>query len=230
MQGLTLIQKLAIFILPLIFAITVHEAAHGWMAKRLGDKTAEMLGRVTLNPLKHIDPIGTILVPLGVYVMTGFMFGWAKPVPVNWNNLHQPKRDMGLVALAGPGANLIMALIWALLVYVGALMLEHFQWLAVPLILMGVAGVLFNVILMALNLLPVPPLDGGRIVYSLLPPKQADAYSRLESWGLFIVLFLLVTGLLSVILGPVVGLTIMILPASDIVAELIPVILSPARS
>ncbi|MET0071334.1 MAG: site-2 protease family protein [Candidatus Thiodiazotropha sp.] len=230
MQGLTLIQKLAIFILPLIFAITVHEAAHGWMAKRLGDKTAEMLGRVTLNPIKHIDPIGTILVPLGVYVMTGFMFGWAKPVPVNWNNLHQPKRDMGLVALAGPGANLIMALIWALLVYAGALMLAHFQWLAVPLILMGVAGVLFNVILMALNLLPVPPLDGGRIVYSLLPPRQAQAYSRLESYGLFIVLFLLVTGLLSVILGPVVGLTIMILPASDIVAELIPVILSPARS
>ncbi|MBT2970778.1 MAG: site-2 protease family protein [gamma proteobacterium symbiont of Ctena orbiculata] len=230
MQELTLIQKLAIFILPLIFAITVHEAAHGWMAKRLGDKTAEMLGRVTLNPIKHIDPIGTILVPLGVYVMTGFMFGWAKPVPVNWNNLRQPKRDMGLVALAGPGANLIMALIWALLVYAGALMLAHFQWLAVPLILMGVAGVLFNAILMALNLLPVPPLDGGRIVYSLLPPKQAQAYSRLESFGLFIVLFLLVTGLLSVILGPVVGLTIMILPASDIVAELIPVILSPARS
>lgn len=230
MQELTLIQKLAIFILPLIFAITVHEAAHGWMAKRLGDKTAEMLGRGTLNPIKHIDPIGTILVPLGVYVMTGFMFGWAKPVPVNWNNLRQPKRDMGLVALAGPGANLIMALIWALLVYAGALMLAHFQWLAVPLILMGVAGVLFNAILMALNLLPVPPLDGGRIVYSLLPPKQAQAYSRLESFGLFIVLFLLVTGLLSVILGPVVGLTIMILPASDIVAELIPVILSPARS
>ncbi|MEW8507754.1 MAG: site-2 protease family protein [Candidatus Thiodiazotropha sp.] len=230
MQGLTLIQKLAIFILPLIFAITVHEAAHGWMAKRLGDKTAEMLGRVTLNPIKHIDPIGTILVPLGVYVMTGFMFGWAKPVPVNWNNLRQPKRDMGLVALAGPGANLIMALIWALLVYAGALSLAHFQWLAVPLILMGVAGVLFNTILMALNLLPVPPLDGGRIVYSLLPAKQAQAYSRLEAYGLFIVLFLLVTGLLSVILGPVVGLTIMILPASDIVAELIPVILSPARS
>ncbi|MES9992652.1 MAG: site-2 protease family protein [Candidatus Thiodiazotropha sp.] len=230
MQGLTLIQKLAIFILPLIFAITVHEAAHGWMAKRLGDKTAEMLGRVTLNPIKHIDPIGTILVPLGVYVMTGFMFGWAKPVPVNWNNLRQPKRDMGLVALAGPGANLIMALIWALLVYAGALMLAHFQWLAMPLILMGVTGVLFNAILMALNLLPVPPLDGGRIVYSLLPPKQAEAYSRLESFGLFIVLFLLISGLLSVILWPVVGLTIMILPASDIVAEYIPVILSPARS
>ncbi|MES9826608.1 MAG: site-2 protease family protein [Candidatus Thiodiazotropha endolucinida] len=230
MQGLSLIQKLAIFVLPLIFAITVHEAAHGWMAKRLGDKTAQMLGRVTLNPLKHIDPVGTVLVPLGLYLLTGFMFGWAKPVPVNWNNLHKPKRDMGLVALAGPGANLIMALIWSILVYAGALLLEGFTWLGVPLVLMGVTGVLINTILMALNMLPVPPLDGGRVVYSLLPPKQAHAYSKLESYGLIIVLALLMTGLLGFILEPVVAFTIMILPASDIVANLIPVILSPARS
>ncbi|MES9946769.1 MAG: site-2 protease family protein [Candidatus Thiodiazotropha sp.] len=230
MQGLTLIQKLAIFILPLIFAITVHEAAHGWMAKRLGDKTAQMLGRVTLNPLKHIDPVGTILVPLGLYLLTGFMFGWAKPVPVNWNNLRKPKRDMGLVALAGPGANLIMALIWSILVYAGALALEDFAWLGVPLVLMGVTGVLINTILMALNMMPVPPLDGGRVVYSLLPPKQAHAYSKLESYGIIIVLALLMTGLLGFILEPIVALTIMILPASDIVANLIPVILSPARS
>lgn len=230
MQGLSLIQKLAIFVLPLIFAITVHEAAHGWMAKRLGDKTALMLGRVTLNPLKHIDPVGTVLVPLGLYLLTGFMFGWAKPVPVNWNNLHKPKRDMGLVALAGPGANLIMALIWSILVYAGALLLEGFTWLGVPLVLMGVTGVLINTILMALNMLPVPPLDGGRVVYSLLPPKQAHAYSKLESYGLIIVLALLMTGLLGFILEPVVAFTIMILPASDIVANLIPVILSPARS
>ncbi|WP_316364437.1 site-2 protease family protein [Candidatus Thiodiazotropha sp. CDECU1] len=230
MQGLTLIQKLAIFILPLIFAITVHEAAHGWMAKRLGDKTAQMLGRVTLNPLKHIDPVGTILVPLGLYLLTGFMFGWAKPVPVNWNNLRKPKRDMGLVALAGPGANLIMALIWSILVYAGALALEDFAWLGVPLVLMGVTGVLINAILMALNMMPVPPLDGGRVVYSLLPPKQAHAYSKLESYGIIIVLALLMTGLLGFILEPIVALTIMILPASDIVANLIPVILSPARS
>ncbi|PVV07246.1 MAG: site-2 protease family protein [gamma proteobacterium symbiont of Ctena orbiculata] len=230
MQGLTLIQKLAIFILPLIFAITVHEAAHGWMAKRLGDKTAQMLGRVTLNPLKHIDPVGTILVPLGLYLLTGFMFGWAKPVPVNWNNLRKPKRDMGLVALAGPGANLIMALIWSILVYAGALALEDFAWLGVPLVLMGVTGVLINTILMALNMMPVPPLDGGRVVYSLLPPKQAHAYSKLESYGIIIVLALLMTGLLGFILEPIVALTIIILPASDIVANLIPVILSPARS
>ncbi|MCU7815270.1 MAG: site-2 protease family protein [Candidatus Thiodiazotropha sp. (ex Rostrolucina anterorostrata)] len=230
MQGLDLIQKLSIFILPMVFAITVHEAAHGWMAKRLGDSTAEMLGRVTLNPIKHIDLIGTILVPIGVYLMTGFMFGWAKPVPVNWNNLNHPKRDMGLVALAGPAANLMMALIWAVLIYVGAIIMENFDWLGLPLLLMGVAGVLINTVLMALNLMPIPPLDGGRVVYSLLPPKQAQAYSRLEAYGLFIVVILLATGLLGVILWPVVGLTIKLLPASDIVTQLIPVILSPSRS
>ncbi len=226
MQSLNVIQKLAIFVLPMVFAITVHEAAHGWVAKRLGDKTAEMLGRVTLNPLKHIDPVGTILVPLGLYLLTGFMFGWAKPVPVNWNNLRQPKRDMGIVALAGPAANLLMALIWALIVYVGAMSLESFDWIALPLLLMGVAGVLFNSVLMALNLLPILPLDGGRILYSLLPRKQAQVYSRLESYGLIVVVLLMVTGLLGVILWPVVGLTIAALPASDIVSQLIPVILS----
>lgn len=226
MQSLTIIQKLAIFVLPMVFAITVHEAAHGWVAKHLGDKTADMLGRVTLNPLKHIDPVGTILVPLGLYLMTGFMFGWAKPVPVNWRNLRQPKRDMGIVALAGPAANLLMALIWALAVYIGAIFMERFDWIALPLLLMGVAGVLINSVLMALNLLPILPLDGGRILYSLLPHKQAQVYSRLESYGLIVVVLLLVTGLLGVILWPVVGLTIAVLPASDIVRQLIPVILS----
>ncbi len=230
MEGLTLIQKLAIFVLPMVFAITAHEAAHGWMAKRLGDSTAEMLGRVTLNPLKHIDLVGTILVPLGLYAMTGFMFGWAKPVPVTWQNLNQPKRDMGLVALAGPGANLIMALIWAILVYVGAMSMQSFDWIALPLLLMGVAGVLFNSVLMALNLLPILPLDGGRVLYSLLPQKQAQIYSRSEAFGLIIVVGLLITGLLGVILWPLVGLTITLLPASDIVTQMIPVILSPARS
>jgi Zn-dependent protease len=230
MEGLTLIQKLTIFILPMVFAITAHEAAHGWMAKRLGDSTAEMLGRVTLNPLKHIDPIGTILVPLGLYMMTGFMFGWAKPVPVTWQNLNNPKRDMGLVALAGPGANLIMALIWAMMVYIGAMSMQSFDWIALPLLLMGVAGVLFNSVLMALNLLPILPLDGGRVLYSLLPQKQAQIYSRSEAFGLIIVVGLLITGLLGVILWPLVGLTIALLPASDIVTQLIPVILSPARS
>ena len=226
MHSLTLIQKLAIFVIPMIFAITVHEAAHGYVARMLGDKTAEMLGRVTLNPLKHIDPVGTILVPLVVYLFSGFIFGWAKPVPVDWRNLRHPKRDMGLVALAGPGANLLMALIWAVMVYIGAMNLQNNDWFALPLLLMGVAGVLINSILMALNLLPILPLDGGRVLVSLLPPRQAQAYSRLESFGLIIVVLLLVSGLLGEILGPVVGLTIKLLPASEIVAQLIPVILS----
>ncbi|MBT3045544.1 MAG: site-2 protease family protein [Candidatus Thiodiazotropha sp.] len=222
MQGLNLIQLLAIMMLPLIFAITVHEAAHGWMAKRLGDNTAYMLGRVTLNPIKHIDPVGTILVPLGAVMLTGFIFGWAKPVPVNWSNLHQPKRDMGLVALAGPGANLFMALIWAILVYVSAMILGTFTWLALPLLYMGIFGVLINTVLMVLNLMPIPPLDGGRVVYSLLPPKQAHAYSMLERYGLIIVILLLVTGILGFVLKPLICLTIKLLPASNIVLEMMP--------
>jgi Zn-dependent protease len=149
---------------------------------------------------------------------------------VTWQNLNNPKRDMGLVALAGPGANLIMALIWALMVYVGAMSMQSFDWIALPLLLMGVAGVLFNSVLMALNLLPILPLDGGRVLYSLLPQKQAQIYSRSEAFGLIIVVGLLITGLLGVILWPLVGLTIALLPASDIVTQLIPVILSPARS
>jgi Zn-dependent protease len=229
-MGLSLIQKLSIFVLPLIFAITVHEAAHGWMARRLGDNTAYALGRVTLNPLKHIDPIGTILVPLGLYLLTGFTFGWAKPVPVEWRNLNKPKRDMGLVALAGPLANLVMALIWAVVVFISAHSIQNFGSIALPLIFMGVAGVLINSVLMALNLLPILPLDGGRVLYSLLPYKQAEAYSRLESFGLILVVLLLATGILGIILGPVVALTINLLPATDVVTQLIPVILSPARS
>ena len=227
---LSLYQKIAVLALPILFAITVHEAAHGWMAKHLGDRTAEMLGRVTLNPLKHIDPIGTILVPLVVFFMSGFVFGWAKPVPVNFNNLNHPRRDTALVALAGPGANLLMALLWALGILLGVALVDSTPWIAVPLILMGVAGVLFNAVLMALNLLPILPLDGGRVLHSLLPPRMALAYSRLEGFGLIIVVLLLATGLLGFILWPLVGLTIGLLPATDIVLEYVPVILSPARS
>jgi Zn-dependent protease len=217
------LQIFAIFVIPVIFAITVHEAAHGWMAKRLGDSTAEMLGRLTFNPIPHIDPVGTILVPLGLYLfsqVTGgpfFLFGWAKPVPINWNNLNKPKRDIGLVALAGPGANLLMALIWAVAVYIGAMSLEAFRWFGLPLLMMGVAGVLINSLLMVLNLLPVPPLDGGRVVYSLLPAKQAQVYSRIEPYGLFIILILFILGPLKIILWSGVDLMISILPATDIV-------------
>jgi Zn-dependent protease len=201
----TTIQQLSILVLPVLFAITVHEAAHGWAAKKLGDSTAMMLGRVTLNPLRHVDPIGTVLVPLATFLLSGFLFGWAKPVPVNWNNLHNPRRDMALVALAGPGANLLMAICWALVAKVGASLEGVLEWAALPLIYMGGAGVLINAILMVLNLLPVLPLDGGRILASLLPPRMARSYALTEPYGLFIVLGLLVTGLLGKLLWPAVN-------------------------
>ena len=220
MQGLNLIQELVVLALPVLFAITVHEAAHGMLARRLGDPTAMMLGRVTLNPLKHIDPIGTVLVPAITFVLTHFLFGWAKPVPVDWRNLRNPRRDMVLVALAGPGANLFMALLWSIAIQAGILLQDVSSWIALPLIYMGSAGVLINSILMALNLLPVLPLDGGRVVAGLLPPRQAQAFSRLEPYGLFVVLGLLVTGLLGRILWPVVVALIDILPSSGIVKEI----------
>ena len=219
------IQLLAVMVLPVLFAITVHEAAHGWVAKLLGDRTAEMLGRVTLNPLKHIDPIGTILVPLAIFVMSslmggmGFLFGWAKPVPINWRNLHRPRRDMALVAVAGPGANLIMAILWGLAIKAGIALEPSTGWVAVPLQLMGLFGVLINVWLMVLNLFPLLPLDGGRVLTSLLPPRWSAAFGRLEPYGLFILLGLLVTGILGRILLPAVVLTISALPGGYSVIE-----------
>ena len=219
MEELNLIQKVAIFALPVLLAITVHEAAHGWMASRLGDKTALMLGRVTLNPLKHIDPMGTVVVPL-LTMLTGFIFGWAKPVPVNWKNLNNPRRDMGLVALAGPGANLVMAVIWGLVIKLAVLLLPSLEWVAVPLIYMGGAGVLINIILLVLNLTPILPLDGGRILASLLPPKLALPFSRLEPYGLILIVLLLVSGVLGRILWPVALFVLNLLPASHIVKQL----------
>jgi Zn-dependent protease len=220
MEALNKIQQLAVIILPVLFAITVHEAAHGWVASRLGDRTAQMLGRVSLNPLKHIDPVGTLLVPISLYLLSGFLFGWARPVPVNWRNLHHPRRDMALVALAGPGANLIMALLWGLGIQAGLLLWDNSQWIALPLIYMSAAGVLINVILMVLNLLPILPLDGGRVANALLPPHLARGFSRLEPFGLVIVLALLFTGILGKILLPLVALAIEMLPAANIVKEL----------
>ena len=178
MDALNHIQVLAILALPVLFAITVHEAAHGWVAKQLGDKTAEMLGRVTLNPIKHVDLIGTVVVPLTTFLLTGFLFGWAKPVPIDWRNLHHPRRDMAFVALAGPMANLVMALLWALIVKLGLALWQTSQWLALPLVYMGAAGVLINSFLMALNLFPLLPLDGGRILNALLTPRLSTAFSR----------------------------------------------------
>ncbi len=224
MNNLDIIQKIAVLVLPVLFAITVHEAAHGWMANKLGDATARMLGRITLNPLKHIDPVGTVLLPLLMFLFAGFLFGWAKPVPVTWRNLKNPKRDMGLVAMAGPGINLIMALIWALLVKAGIGIFEMSQWIALPLIYMGSAGVLINVVLMVLNLMPILPLDGGRVLASLLPPRYAIGYSQLEPYGMVLIILLLVTGVMGRLMWPLIQFTIEILPASDMVWQVITVL------
>jgi Zn-dependent protease len=220
METLSPLQLLAVLVIPVLFAITVHEAAHGWVASKLGDRTALMLGRVTFNPIKHIDPIGTVVVPLATFFFVGFLFGWAKPVPVDWRNLRHPRRDMALVAVAGPGANLVMALFWGAMVKLGVLLLPDGQWIALPLIYMGAAGILINVFLMVLNLMPLLPLDGGRVVNAMLPPKVAILFSRLEPFGLIILLALLITGLLGAILLPIVIGTVDLLPGSAIVREL----------
>jgi Zn-dependent protease len=200
------VATIVLWAVPVVFAITLHEAAHGYVARMFGDQTAYMLGRVTLNPLRHIDPIGTIAVPgvlLAVSLLTKaplFIFGWANPVPVNFGNLRHPKRDMLWVAGAGPFANFVMALAWALLLkeaIPGAAMASD------GLSVMAGAGVEVNLMLMALNLLPIPPLDGGRIAVSLLPHSLATPYSRIEPYGFFVVIILLATGLLYKMMLPI---------------------------
>ena len=205
MNSLNVVQQIAVWALPVLFAITVHEVAHGWVAQRLGDPTAMMLGRLTLNPIKHIDPIGTVAVPLLLMLTSGFIFGWAKPVPITWENLKHPKRDMILVAAAGPGANFVMAWFWALIMKLAQIMPEispSTQSLAIGLIYMGAAGIQINIILMVLNLLPLPPLDGGRVVAGFLPDPLAWKFSRIEPYGFIILLLLLVTNILPMILRP----------------------------
>ncbi len=202
MEKLSTVQFAAIAILPLLFGITLHEVAHGWVAKRLGDKTALMMGRLTLNPLKHIDPLGTIIVPGLMMLAGGAIFGWAKPVPVTWQNLKNPKRDMALVALAGPLANLGMAFLWALIARVGVMLSAVSPWASVPMMLMGKVGIVLNLVLMVLNLLPLPPLDGGRVMTSLLPGPLSYRFSRIEPYGFFILIALLMSGLLWKLMGP----------------------------
>ena len=183
------IQTLLIWVIPVLFAITVHETAHGWVASKLGDHTARMMGRLTLNPIKHIDPVGTILVPALLYLSSaGFLFGWAKPVPINFSALRSPKKDMLWVALAGPGVNLLMAIGWLIIVAIA-------NTLNIPFLeFMGGAGIFVNLLLAIFNLLPIPPLDGGRVISSLLPGRLAYQYDQLEPYGLFILVGLLFLG------------------------------------
>jgi len=201
----TLIQKIIVWALPVIFAITAHEVAHGWVALKLGDRTAQMMGRLTLNPLKHIDPVGTILVPGVLLVLGGFIFGWAKPVPVTFQNLRHPKSDMVWVALAGPMANLVMAVIWALVAKLGLTLLQSGVEIGAPMVYMGIAGVLINTMLMMLNLFPLPPLDGGRILVGLLPGPLSWRVSQIEPYGFFILVGLLYFGIISMVLWPLMG-------------------------
>lgn len=202
---LTLVQKIAVYALPVIFAITVHEAAHGYAARFFGDMTADRAGRISLNPLKHIDPIGTILLPALTLMIGGILFGWAKPVPVDFSRLRNPKRDMLWVAAAGPASNLLMALFWAFVINVSSHAPANYSE---PMALMGQAGVMINVVLMVLNLLPLPPLDGGRIAVSLLPNHLAYKFAQIERYGFIILIVLLATGILSSIMEPLIGAVI----------------------
>lgn len=204
-----IIQTIAVFALPVMFAITLHEAAHGYVARMFGDPTATLAGRVTLNPIPHVDPVGTILVPLGMLLTSKLLggppllFGWAKPVPVDFGRLRRPKQDMLWVALAGPAANLVMAVMWAVAV---RFVLEAGYGRDSYFFQVAVVGIQINLILMALNLLPLLPLDGGRIVYSLLPHQMAWQYGRLEPYGMVILIVLLITGSLWVLLEPFMAL------------------------
>jgi Zn-dependent protease len=210
-----LVQTVAIYSLPVLFAITLHEAAHGYVARHFGDMTAYAQGRISLNPARHIDLIGTILVPIAILVASklaggaGYLFGWAKPVPVNFSALRRPKQNMMWVAAAGPAANLAMALAWALLLKIADTLPTNL--FTVPMRQLGIAGIEVNVVLMVLNLLPILPLDGGRMLASLLPHRVAGQYARLEPWGFPILLLLLFTGYLGFLLGPMVRASFMVI-------------------
>jgi Zn-dependent protease len=212
------IQMLSVALLPILFAITLHEAAHGWVAFKLGDPTAKLLGRVTLNPLKHIDLIGTVIIPIMMYISTGFVFGYAKPVPVNYQGLRDPKRDMVWVAAAGPGTNLLLAIgcgfLFRTLNSLPMIQGDPLMWLIYPLKLMMLEGVKWNVLLGVFNLIPIPPLDGGRVLVGLLPPRQSYAYSRIEPFGFMIILAFMLFDPLHIMRG-------VIYPLIQLIATLI---------
>ena len=204
MMSTSTLYTIAVWAVPVLLAITLHEAAHGWMANKLGDPTAKALGRISLNPIRHIDPIGTIVLPITLLILSGFVIGWAKPVPVDMRYFKQPIVDMAVVALAGPASNFLMACCWAMVLFVGKLMHSPGDAFALYLMKAGDAGILINLILMVLNLLPIPPLDGGRIVAGVMPPQMAVSYMRIEPYGMWIVILLLVSGILGKILWPMV--------------------------
>jgi Zn-dependent protease len=236
-----ILQTLLLLILiapPVLLAITVHEAAHGWVANRRGDPTAYLMGRVTFNPLKHIDPVGTILVPASIFLLSKtlvgvpFLFGWAKPVPVSWRRLRNPRWDMALVAAAGPGVNLLMAFAWGLAIKLMALVVVVVPvptWFLYLFVEMCVVGIVINLVLMALNLFPLLPLDGGRILNALLPPSLAERFARLEPYGILILLALLFLpngqppGLLGAALRPVVSGVLTAMPAAALVRDRFPI-------
>lgn len=236
--ALDTLLTIALIAVPVVLAITVHEAAHGWVAFRRGDPTAAMLGRVTFNPLRHIDPVGTVAVPLAIYLTSKtllgvpFLFGWAKPVPVDWRRLRDPRWDMALVAIAGPAVNLLMAIGWGLALQSMVLVVRFidipsgFLYLYAELC---VIGVLINLFLMALNMIPVLPLDGGRVLSALLPRRLAQAFSRLERYGLLILVALLLLpngqppGLVGIVLRPVVSAALAVIPGSDLIRDRFPI-------
>jgi Zn-dependent protease len=208
MMDLSVPQQVSVSILPILFAITLHEVAHGWVASFFGDQTARLSGRLTLNPIKHIDLVGTIIVPIAMFIFTGFIFGWAKPVPVDARNMRNPRWDMIVVSIAGPLSNLLMAFIWAGIAKGGLALATSAPFFSQPLFLMGEVGILINVVFAVLNLLPIPPLDGGRVLMNLLPPRVGWQISRFEPYMFMILVLLIVTNILShIILPPIYLLT-----------------------
>ena len=224
MEELSIIQKIVVMALPLVFAIVLHEVAHGWVAEKLGDNTARSMGRLTLNPISHIDLFGTIIMPLMLFVLTNgkMVFGYAKPVPINPYNFKDPKKGMALSSLAGPGINLIMAISFSLLLRVvippfeSMIPKQSWDMIALPITLMLGYGVIINIVLAVLNLIPIPPLDGSRVIYWLLPSKPAAVYYRLEPYGTLILMALIMLGVLGKIMTPILRPILSLLLGGDI--------------